>query len=94
MNRVKFYSITDLGSGHQLKKAEKVINNFDKNKEYKIEDILEFYNITKYIDRKMYFEQWNKEYIEEINKIINYFYIGLKRPIFFYGIVKRIYRKN
>ena len=70
MNRVKFYSVTDWGSGNQLKKAEKVINNFDKNKEYKIEDILEFYNITKYIDRKMYLEQWNKEYIEEINKIV------------------------
>ena len=80
MNRVKFYSVTDLGSGHQLKKAEKVINNFDKNKEYKIEDILEFYNITKYIDRKMYLEQWNKEYIEEINKIIK----EMRKKIFKY----------
>ena len=70
MNRVKFYSVTDWGSGNQLKKAEKVINDFDKNKEYEIEDILEFYNITKYIDSKMYLEQWNKEYIEEINKIV------------------------
>ena len=70
MNRVKFYSVTDWGSGHQLKKAEKVINDFDKNKEYEIEDILEFYNITKYIDSKMYLEQWNKEYVEEINKIV------------------------
>ena len=33
MDRVKFYSVNDWAGGYQLKKAEKIINNFDKNNE-------------------------------------------------------------
>lgn len=50
MDRVKFYSMNDWAGGYQLKKAEKIINNFDKNnenlkasKEYKVNLICKNY---------------------------------------------------
>lgn len=50
MDRVKFYSVNDWAGGYQLKKAEKIINNFDKNnenlkasKEYKVNLICKNY---------------------------------------------------
>ena len=43
----KFYSKSDLSIGWNLEKAEKIINAFDEtNMEYKINNILEMYNIV------------------------------------------------
>ena len=53
-DRVKFFSVTDWGSGFQIEKAEIVLKNFDDKKEYNVIDLIEFYNITQYIDNKMY----------------------------------------
>ena len=39
MDRVKFYSVNDWAGGYQLQKAEKIINDFDKNKKYTMEEI-------------------------------------------------------
>ena len=36
MDKVKFYSITNLGIGYQLKKAEGIIESYNKSKEYNI----------------------------------------------------------
>jgi len=81
VERVKFYSVSDLGGGHQLKKAEKIIKEFDEKEEYGIVDILEFYNITKYIDNDVYLAHWDDKFKEQVkvicskmkNKIFKYF---------------------
>lgn len=65
MDRVKFYSVNDWAGGYQLQKAEKIINDFDKNKKYTIEEVLELYNITKYIDNNLFLKNWNTVYIEK-----------------------------
>lgn len=81
MDKVKFYSVADWGSGYQLKKAEKVIEEFNEDKEYGIIEILEFYNITKYIDNNIFLKQWSDEFKEKIvnvskkmkSKVFKYF---------------------
>ena len=52
MDRIKYYSPRDWAGGYNLEKAEQIILNFDNDKEYDINDILEFFNIYKYFDNK------------------------------------------
>ena len=68
MDKVKFYSITDLGSGYELQKAENIIESYNDSKEYNITEFIELYNITKYIDNKMFLKKWDDVYIENIKK--------------------------
>ena len=63
MDTIKFYSVNDLSIGYQLQNAEKIINDFDKNKKYTMEEILELYNITKYVDNNLFLKKWNTAYI-------------------------------
>ena len=69
MERVKFYSVDDWAGGYQLQKAEKIINYFDTNKKYTIEEVLELYNITKYIDNNLFLKNWNADYIEKVKNV-------------------------
>lgn len=80
MDRVKFYSTYDWACGTNLKKLEEVLDKFDDTKNYKINDIIEFYNCIKYIDNGCYLNDWTTEYIEKVknklkslNKIIGCF---------------------
>lgn len=68
MDKVKFYSITDLGSGYELQKAESIIESYNDSKEYNITELIELYNITKYIDNKMFLKKWDDIYIENVKK--------------------------
>ena len=69
VNKVKFYSVADWASGYQLQNAEKIIKEFDKNNEYGVVELLEFYNIIKYIDNKMFLRQWSDEFKENAIKV-------------------------
>lgn len=80
-DRVKFYSINDLLCGQQLKNAEKLIESFENNKEYNIVELLEFYNISKFIDNKLYLKTWNDKKIENVQNIVNN--MKIKIHIFF-----------
>ena len=64
MDKVKFYSITDLGSVYELQKAESIIESYNDSKKYNITELIELYNITKYIDNKMFLKRWDDVYIE------------------------------
>lgn len=69
-HRIKYYSKSDLSVGWNLQKIEEVINEYDeKRKDYKINDIIEFYNITKYLDNELYLKNWDTEYIDDLKKI-------------------------
>ena len=63
---IKFYSATDLATGNYLSKAEDLILNFKKDQELTINDILELYNCTLYIDNKVFFSHWSDEYKEKL----------------------------
>ncbi|HDR7623656.1 TPA: hypothetical protein QCX73_003313 [Bacillus mycoides] len=69
MEGVKFYSATDLAGGHYLSKAEDLILNFKEDQGHTINDILELYNCTLYIENKIFFTQWSDEHKEQLKKI-------------------------
>lgn len=76
MDRIKFYSINDLTYGHYLKKIQSLINDYESGKkEVKgINDIIELYNIKKYIDNKVYLLEWTPSIIERFEKIIKKYF--------------------
>lgn len=78
MDRIKYYSPTDLAGGYNLEKAEQVILSFDNNKDYGINDLLEFFNIHKYFDNKVYLTKWDDDYIEELKSVVN----QMKRKVY------------
>lgn len=69
-HRVKYYSKSDLSIGWNLQKIEEVIKEYDEKREdYEINDIIEFYNITKFLDNKLYLKNWDDKYIDNLKSI-------------------------
>ena len=72
--RVKYYSSQDLSCGYNLEKAEDILKNYDETLEYQnINDIIELYNIKKYIDNELYLKTWTTEEKEKYNMIVQSF---------------------
>ena len=60
--RVKFYSASDLSSGHCLQLAEKILlNNIIDYKCCDINDVIELYNISLFFENEVYLDAWNTE---------------------------------
>lgn len=59
LNRVVFYSIQDMAGGQQLRKGEPILRAETKSSYEDINEILELYNINKYIDNELFFEDWS-----------------------------------
>lgn len=79
-NRVKFYSKEDMAGGYEMSKGENILRNDVQPSYTDINDILELYNIKKYIDNELYLIKWTQEDIEsfktkvaEYGKIIGQF---------------------
>lgn len=74
MERIKFYSINDMVSGENLIRIKEIVDNFDENKKYyNINDIIELYNITKYVDTECYKNyklNWSEDDISKIKDVI------------------------
>lgn len=73
-NRIKFFSKADGASGHYLALAEPILRNFDKEKSIDdINDIIELYQIKRYIDADLFLDHWSendRSYFKEIVKNI------------------------
>ena len=55
MDRVKFYSTNDILYGFYLRNSERLIKEYEAGKEpQSINDMIEIYNIKKYLDNKIY----------------------------------------
>lgn len=70
MTRIKFYSKTDMSVNYYLEKSEKILLEFEENKEYLINDILEMKNIIKYFDNNMCLPKWSDTDLENYRSII------------------------
>ena len=74
MERIKFYSINDMVSGENLIGIKEIVDNFDENKKYyNINDRIELYNITKYVDTECYKNyklNWSEDDISKIKDVI------------------------
>lgn len=68
LNRVKFFSKEDMASGHQLSKGEHILRKETLSNYTDINDVLELYNIKKYIDNDLYLRDWSQEDIEDFKQ--------------------------
>ncbi len=68
INRVVFYSKEDMAGGHQLSKGEDILQKETLSNYTDINDILELYNIKKYIDNDLYLRNWSQEDIEDFKQ--------------------------
>lgn len=79
-NKVVFYSIEDMAGSRQLKKGEEILRRPTLSEYTNINDVLELYNIKKYIDNELYLVDWTpedianfKQKVSEYDKIIGQF---------------------
>lgn len=62
MDRVKFYSVNDLMYSYYLQKSESLLQEYEAGKEVNdINDLIELYNVKKYIDNKIYPSVWKSD---------------------------------
>jgi len=52
--RIYFFSVGDLSVEHYLLKAEPILRNFDSTKKHSLNDIIELYHITQYLDNDLF----------------------------------------
>lgn len=81
MSRVTYYSRQDMAWGHQLSKGEKKLREQTKSSYDDINDILELYNISRYLANGQYLNSWSEDDItifsekgKDFGKIVGSFF--------------------
>ncbi len=72
--RVVFYSKQDMSYDKNLQNAESIIDSFNSEKSFNINDILELYHIKIYFDNDLYRSVWNIETKENYIKTVDLFW--------------------
>jgi hypothetical protein len=68
LNRVVFHSKEDMAGPHNLQKGERILRSDIKSDFSDINDILELYNIKKYIDNELYLKDWTQDEIDSFKQ--------------------------
>ena len=84
-DRIEFFSKADGASGHYLALAEPILRNFDKEKSIEdINDIIELYQIKRYIDADLFLAHWSenhrsyfKEIVKDIWNVISKYWVTI-----------------
>ncbi len=71
MDRVKFYSPTDLSIGQYLDRIEKIITTIEKIRFDELIDVLEAFNVLKFLHYKIYPVNLSDEHIAKVKGILN-----------------------
>lgn len=71
LTRVEFYSKEDMAGSHELSKGENILRNETQSFYTDINDILELYNIKKYLDNQLYLKDWTQEDIANFKEKAN-----------------------
>lgn len=58
--RIKFYSKEDLASPHQLSKSVPILERFNSNADFSLNDLIEYYNIKLYFDNQLFLTGWTE----------------------------------
>jgi len=61
LNKVLFHSKEDMAGGHYLQKGEHILRADTKSNYADINEVLELYNLKKYIDNELYLRNWTEE---------------------------------
>lgn len=71
LNKVVFYSKEDMTGSRQLKKGEDILRRPIQSEYTNINDVLELYNIKKYIDNELYLVGWTSEDITDFKQKVS-----------------------
>ena len=75
MERVKFFSINDRSIPFFLERAETILQNFDATQVSEdINDYIELYNITKFLDNQIHHLRWSPAEIKKFNETSRHFH--------------------
>ena len=81
LNKVVFHSKEDMAGGYNLQKGEHILRADTKSNHTDINEVLELYNIKKYIDNDLYLRNWTqnditnfKQKATEFGKVIGRFF--------------------
>lgn len=84
LNRVRFYSKEDMSGGNNLSKSEPILRGDIKLVYSDINDVLELYNIKKYLDNDLFLQSWTEDDIAsfkkksiQIGKVIGQFFSSI-----------------
>lgn len=80
-HRINFYSIDDMATPFELKNAKELLDNFTTTINFDINDFLEFYNVKKYFDNKLFLENWDEELREKYKNIVETIFLELKNHL-------------
>ncbi|MBD3628189.1 hypothetical protein [Cyclobacterium sp.] len=73
LNKVVFYSKEDMTWSYNLKKWEYILKADSKTNYTDINEVLELYNVKKYIDNDLYLKSWSQDDIDNFKiKVIEY----------------------
>ncbi|GFD76204.1 hypothetical protein KUL113_56240 [Tenacibaculum sp. KUL113] len=68
-----------MATSHNLVKAEKLLNNFNSEKNLTLNDLLEFYNVKLHFDNDLFLPKWSKSDREKYNQIVEENWSSLKK---------------
>lgn len=84
LNKVVFHSKEDMAGGYNLQKGEHILRADTKTNYTDINEVLELYNIKKYIDNDLYLRNWTQDDIinfkqkaTEYGKVVGRFFAGI-----------------
>lgn len=78
IRRVVYYSNDDSGSIRNLENAEKIIQLFNKNNSFAINDLLELYNIQLYFKNNLRLPTWSDEQYQKYRTVASNFWELIK----------------
>lgn len=79
IERIVFYSKEDGAANHNLIKAEELLNNFNIEQNFSLNDLLEFYNVKLYFDNDLFLTKWSESDKEKYNQIVEENWLSLKK---------------
>jgi len=79
--RIKFYSKYDGATGHQLIKAEGLLDNANLTTVFELPDLIEIYNVKLYFDNGLLLKRWDASQISKYQQFIENVFQRLKEKI-------------
>lgn len=77
-HRINFYSIDDMATPYELKKAQDLLDNFVSISNFEISDYFEYYNIKLYFENKLFIPSWDENLKEKYENIVQVVFTKLK----------------
>lgn len=71
LDRVTFFSKEDMSAGMHLEKAEPILESFNTDGDFELNDIIELFQIKQYFDNEIYLTSWSEEDITRYKNTVD-----------------------